>query len=77
MDISAGVVVREGQLVRKGPELVSLVKYQEVFFVSLPPRLIIFLIYIIVLHWPSKVPDRHTQSTNCRITGQKTDNLCI
>jgi hypothetical protein len=45
MDISAGVVVREGQLVRKGPELVSLVKYQEVFFVSLPPRLIIFLIY--------------------------------
>ena len=23
MDISAGVVVREGQLVRKGPELVS------------------------------------------------------
>ena len=27
MDISAGVVVREGQLVRKGPELVSILQW--------------------------------------------------
>ena len=26
MDISAGVVVREGQLIRKGPDLVSIMK---------------------------------------------------
>ena len=30
MDISAGVVVREGQLVRKGPDLVSTV-YQSFY----------------------------------------------
>ena len=33
MDISAGVVVREGQLVRKGPELVSILGFHVISYI--------------------------------------------
>lgn len=39
MDISAGVIVREGQLVRKGPDLVSVVSIDSVTQFNIAPKI--------------------------------------